>query len=52
MKKNQIHTPEMAKKDTASKQQILDQYASQTADQEDVHFEHYDWTYHDSSCCC
>ena len=31
---------------------ILDQYVAQTAEDEDVHFEHYDWTYNDSSCCC
>ncbi len=32
--------------------EILEQYISQTEDDEDIHFEHYDWTYNDSGCCC
>lgn len=40
---------EVEKKETEN---ILDQYAKQTQDQDDIHFEHYDWTYNDSSCCC
>ena len=31
---------------------VLLEYTKQTAEDEDVHFEHYDWTYNDSSCCC
>jgi len=31
---------------------ILDQYKAQNEENENVHFEHYDWTYNDSSCCC
>lgn len=52
MKKNQAQAPEMAKKESSNKQEILEQYAAQTADQEDVHFYHSDWVYSDTSCCC
>ena len=31
---------------------VLEQYEAQTENSEDIHFEHYDWTYNDSSCCC
>lgn len=31
---------------------ILEQYIEQTEADEDIHFDHYDWTYNDSSCCC
>jgi hypothetical protein len=33
-------------------EEILRQYTEQTESDEDIHFEHYDWTYNDSSCCC
>ena len=33
-------------------QDVLDQYVSQTAANEDVHFSHADWIYSDSSDCC
>lgn len=42
-----VKTPEKKEAET-----ILEQYSKQTEDQEDVHFEHYDWTYNDGSCCC
>lgn len=32
--------------------EVLAEYAAQTREDEDVHFEHVDWTYSDSSCCC
>lgn len=32
--------------------EVLVEYSAQTAQDEDVHFEHVDWTYSDSSCCC
>ena len=35
-----------------SAKKLLEQYTAQTEDGEDIHFEHYDWTYNDSSCCC
>ncbi len=32
---------------------MLEQYRSQTEEgSDDIHFEHYDWTYNDGSCCC
>lgn len=31
---------------------VLAEYASQTNEDENVHFEHVDWVYSDSSCCC
>ena len=40
------------KKSELEKNNILDEYAKQTSEKEDVHFEHVDWTYSDSSCCC
>ena len=33
-------------------QELLDKYVAQTAENEDIHFEHVDWVYSDSSCCC
>lgn len=33
-------------------QDVVADYLAQTASDEDIHFEHYDWTYNDSSCCC
>lgn len=31
---------------------VITQYEDQTKGDENVHFEHVDWTYSDSSCCC
>lgn len=32
---------------------MLEQYRSKTEEEnDDIHFEHYDWTYNDGSCCC
>lgn len=32
---------------------MLEQYRSQNEEEnDDIHFEHYDWTYNDGSCCC
>ena len=31
---------------------VVAEYENQTDANEDVHFEHVDWTYSDSSCCC
>lgn len=32
---------------------MLKQYQSQTEEEsDDIHFEHYDWSYNDDSCCC
>lgn len=31
---------------------VVAEYEKQTNANEDVHFEHVDWTYSDSSCCC
>ena len=33
-------------------QELIEQYTAQTENNDDIHFEHYDWTYNDSSCCC
>jgi hypothetical protein len=33
-------------------QDVVADYLAQTEKDEDIHFEHYDWTYNDSSCCC
>ena len=30
---------------------LLDQYNSQV-ESDDIHYEHYDWTYNDGSGCC
>jgi len=38
------------KKEGAKK--LLQKYKDQTKENENIHFEHYDWTYNDSSCCC
>ena len=38
--------------ETVNSQNVLEQYAAQTENDSDIHFEHYDWTYNDSSCCC
>ncbi len=35
-----------------SKEDLLSNYNAQTEDNEDIHFEHVDWTYSDGSCCC
>ena len=40
------------KKNELEKADVLNEYAAQTGADEDVHFEHVDWTYNDSSCCC
>ena len=40
------------KKNELEKNDVLLEYAAQTETNEDVHFEHVDWTYNDSSCCC
>ena len=45
MKNNEIKNVDLEK-------DVLNEYASQTREEEDVHFEHVDWTYNDSSCCC
>lgn len=37
---------------TQEKQDVLEQYVAQTAQNEDVHFAHADWIYSDSSDCC
>ena len=34
-----------------SKEDVLKEYQSQV-ESDDIHFEHVDWTYGDSSCCC
>ncbi len=32
---------------------MLEQYRSQTEEgSDDIHFEHYDWSYNDDGCCC
>jgi hypothetical protein len=31
---------------------VAAQYQAQVGEQDDVHFEHVDWTYNDSSGCC
>jgi hypothetical protein len=46
MKNNEMKKNELEKVD------VLNEYAAQTGADEDVHFEHVDWTYNDSSCCC
>lgn len=46
MKNEQIKKEELENKD------VLAEYAAQTKEDENVHFEHVDWTYNDSSCCC
>jgi hypothetical protein len=48
MKKNPINEIKKEEKEP----NILEQYIEQTEDDEDIHFDHYDWTYNDSSCCC
>lgn len=35
-----------------NKQDVLEQYVSQTAENEDIHCTHADWIYSDSSDCC
>ena len=40
------------KNEQIKKNDVLLEYTKQTAEDEDVNFEHYDWTYNDSSCCC
>ena len=49
-RREQSTAPEADKKEAARK--LLAQYTAQNAGDEEVHFEHYDWTYNDSSCCC
>lgn len=34
------------------KENVLEQYKAQSEGDGEIHFEHYDWTYNDSSCCC
>lgn len=35
-----------------TEEEVLAEYTAQTNEDENIHFEHYDWTYNDSSCCC
>lgn len=49
MKNEKKNAPVM---DEAKAKKLLEEYRAQTANDEDIHFEHYDWTYNDSSCCC
>ena len=46
--KNQV------KKGAEKASSVIEQYKAQTEKKDDIHFEHYDWTYGDSSggCCC
>ena len=34
------------------KANVLEQYKAQTEKDDDIHYEHIDWTYGDSSGCC
>ena len=43
---------EQKKNEEIKMNDVLLEYTKQTTEDEDVHFEHYDWTYNDSSCCC
>ena len=43
--KNNVQKKENAKN-------LLEQYTAQTEANENIHFEHYDWVYNDSSGCC
>ena len=36
----------------AKAEELLSKYKAQTEKDDDIHFEHYDWTYNDTSCCC
>lgn len=40
------------KKNETLEKDVLAEYAAQTKEDESIHFEHVDWTYSDSSCCC
>ncbi len=33
-------------------QDLLSEYKAQTEEDDDIHFEHYDWSYNDGSGCC
>ena len=48
MKKNPTNEIKKEEKDI----NILEEYVAQTESDDDIHFDHYDWTYNDSSCCC
>ena len=37
--------------DVETSKDVLKEYESQS-ESDDIHFEHVDWTYNDSSCCC
>lgn len=37
---------------TEKETDLLEEYKSQTNESDDIHFEHYDWTYNDGSGCC
>ena len=39
-------------KKTLTNEELLELYNAQSENDDDIHFEHYDWTYNDSSCCC
>ena len=46
MEKKQIE------KKAVQEKSLIEQYTSQTKKDEDIHFEHFDWTYSDGSGCC
>ena len=41
-----------SQKKTVKADELIKKYSDQTETEDDIHFEHYDWTYNDSSCCC
>ena len=47
---NEKNKLERKENEQENSQDVLNQDVQQTEEQEDIHFEHFDWTYNDSCC--